>query len=138
MAQIDVFTDKLELGHPELDREHHLQVALVSALAAAIERGQPRLARRLLDQLAGYAAAHFKGEELLMEASRYEQLPIHRQEHESFLAHIEEVRYLLGTSEHDLALPMAFDLRSGLASHIASQDREFCQHAEAARALRSS
>lgn len=129
----DVWTERLELGDVELDREHHLQVALVSALADAIEGGRLGLARRLVDQLAGFTAAHFRGEELLMEASSYAELPIHRQEHQSLLAHIEEVRYLLGNAEPDLALPMTFDLRSSFTSHIASQDREFCERAEAQR-----
>jgi hemerythrin len=131
MDRIDVSTEKLELGDIQIDREHHLQVALVSALAEAIERNRPLLAKRLLDQLAGFTAAHFRGEELLMERVGYDQLPIHRQEHQSLLAHIEEVRYLLGNAENDLALPMAVDLRSGFSSHIASQDREFCERARA-------
>ena len=44
-----------------------------------------------------------------------------------------EATYLLGNAENDLALPMAVDLRSGFSSHIASQDREFCERAEVAR-----
>ncbi len=128
MEEMHPWNEKLDLGHEPIDREHHLQIALVSALADAIERGRPWLARRLADQLAGYTAAHFRGEELLMEATDYRPLGAHRDEHRELLAHIDEVRSLLTGGEHDLALPMALDLRSALGGHIAASDRQFGEH----------
>ena len=117
--------ESLELGQDELDREHHLQFGLAGSAADAIEQGRPAMARRLIEQLAGYSAAHFSSEELLMENAAYGQLEPHRLEHRSLLAHIDEVRQLLVGGEHELALPMALDLMSSFASHIAAADREF-------------
>jgi hemerythrin len=127
MEEIHAWNDRLDTGHEALDREHHLQIALVSALVDAIEQGRPWMAHRLVDQLAGYTAAHFTSEELLMEAARYPRLPQHREEHRELLAHLDEVRSLLGGGEVDLALPMALDLRSGLGAHIATSDRRFVE-----------
>jgi hemerythrin len=127
MEEIHVWNDKLDTGDPTLDHEHHLQIALVSALAEAIEQGRPWMARRLVDQLAGYSAAHFTSEELLMEAAHYQRLATHREEHRELLAHIDEIRSLLGGGEADLALPMALDLRSGLGAHIAASDKRFVE-----------
>ncbi len=117
----------LSLGMEELDREHHLQLTLVGALTDALEGDHPLLARRIVDQLAGYSATHFQGEECLMEAASYPELEVHRREHRSLLVYIDEIRDLLRDAEEGLALPMAFDLRSGLASHIATHDRAYVE-----------
>ncbi len=134
MEETHAWSEKLDLGNDALDREHHLQVALVSALADAIERGRPRMARRLLEQLTGYSKAHFSGEELLMEAEGYLRLAAHRQEHRAMLAEIEEIQYLFDRAEYDLAAPMARDLLAGLGSHIAASDRLFAEQAQMAAA----
>jgi hemerythrin len=134
MEEGHVWSEKLELGQEDLDREHHLQVALVSGLVDAIERGRPLVARRLCAQLDGYTRAHFAGEELLMELAGYGQLDAHRQEHSSMLSHIEEIQYLQERGEYDLALPMAIDLLNSLASHISASDRSFAHSSEKALA----
>ncbi len=130
MEETHVWSDKLELGNGDLDREHHLQMALASGLVDAFERGRPLVARRLIAQLAGYTKAHFAGEDLLMELAGYGQLEAHRREHQAILSHIDEIRYLQERGEYDLALPMAVDLLSGLASHISASDRAFAKSAE--------
>lgn len=135
MQEMHAWDRRLDLGNEALDGEHHLQVALVSALADAIERGRPWMAARLADQLAGYSAAHFNGEQLLMEASGYGRIGDHREEHQAILGHIDEIRYLLGRGEYDLALPMSLDLLNGLGSHISASDRQFAEHQETAKLL---
>ncbi len=134
MLEAHVWNDRLDLDHPELDGEHHLQVAMIGALAEAIEQRRPWLARRLGEQLATYSAAHFAGEQLVMEASDFPGVAGHRDEHQLILNHIGEVRELVQGEEYDLALPMALDLLTGIGSHISSSDRAFAQHAKARRA----
>lgn len=127
MEETHVWNHRLELGDDDLDREHHLQVALVSGATDALERGRPLVARRLLEQLAGYTKVHFDGEELLMELASYPHLDAHRREHQAIVAHIEEIRFLQHQGEYDLALPMTVDLLNGLASHIGASDRRFAE-----------
>ena len=134
MEETHVWSEKLDLGHDVLDREHHLQIALASGLVDAIERGRPRLASRLLEQLAGYNKAHFAGEELVMELAGYQLLGAHRQEHQAIVSQLEEIRYLHDRGEYDLAFPMAADLRNGLASHISVSDRRFVETSDTAGA----
>jgi len=130
MEERHAWGDRLDLGDDALDREHHLQFALVSGATEAMEQGRPWMARRLIEQLAGYSAAHFAGEELLMENAEYPQIDDHRREHRSMLEHVEEIRQLLDGGEHDLAVPMALDLMNGLASHISASDRQFADHSK--------
>ncbi len=128
MQETHLWGRRLDLGKEPLDGEHHLQIALASALAESIEQRRPWMAARLVDQLAGYSAAHFTGEQLLMEASGYAQLGEHLEEHKALLAHIDEIRSLLLGGEYELALPMSLDLLTGLGSHIAASDRRFAEH----------
>jgi hemerythrin len=132
MEETHVWSQKLNLGLDPLDREHHLQVALASSLADAMEQGRPRLARRLLEQLAGYSQSHFAGEELLMQVTGYQFVGRHRQEHQAMLSEIEEIRYLHERAEYDLAVAMVVDLLNGLASHISASDRRFTEYSEQA------
>jgi hemerythrin len=132
MEETHVWSQKLDLGLEALDREHHLQVALVSSLADAMEQRRPRLARRLLEQLAGYSKSHFSGEELLMQLAGYQLVGRHRQEHQAMLSEIEEIRYLHERGEYDLAVPMVMDLLNGLAAHIFASDRRFTEYSEQA------
>jgi hemerythrin len=127
MEESHLWSKKLELGHDDLDREHHLQIALVSGLTSAIDQGRPMMARRLLEQLVGYTKAHFSGEELLMELAGYQQLDAHRREHQSILSQLEEIRYLQDRGEHGLASSMSVDLLNGLTSHISASDRRFAE-----------
>jgi hemerythrin len=133
MEETHVWNEKLDLGQEALDREHHLQLALVSALADALERGRPRVARQVAEQLAGYSSAHFASEELLMEAASYHHLASHRQEHRDLMAQIAETLQLLSAGERDLAVMMALDLRAELGSHMSASDRHFAELVERPR-----
>jgi hemerythrin len=136
MEESHPWNRQLDLGDEVLDREHHLQIALVSALTDALEQGRPWVARQVSEQLAGFTAAHFAGEELLMEAMSYDQRQAHGEEHRALVAGIEEIRSLLGGGERDLALAMALDLRAALGGHMAASDRRFAAHEGFARARR--
>jgi len=125
MEPSQIWDDDLGVGDEELDREHHLQLTLVGALANALQQGRPGVARRVAEQLHGYSAAHFAGEELLMEAACYAPLPSHRQEHQNLLAHMAEMRALVTSGERELATVMALDLRAELGAHMVASDRPF-------------
>ena len=133
MQETHAWDDRLTVGDEAIDREHHLQFALVGALAEALEQGRPWVARRVAEQLAGYTTAHFAGEELLMEAARYPSLAEHRQEHQNLLALLREMRSLLDGGERELATVMALDLRTELGAHMAASDRRFAELAQKPR-----
>ena len=127
MGPSQIKDEGLGVGDEELDREHHIQLTLVGALTAALQHGQPAVARRVAEQLHGYCAAHFAGEELLMEAASYAPLPFHRQEHQNLLAHMVEIQALVTSGERELATAMALDLRSELGVHMSAADRRFIE-----------
>ena len=127
MGPSRLWDQDLGANDEELAPEHHLQLTLVNALTLALQQGRPAVARRVAEQLHGYSAAHFAGEELLMEAAAYAQLASHRQEHQNLLAHIAEMRALVSSGERELATVMALDLRTELGAHMSASDRQFLE-----------
>lgn len=123
MVEVHPWNEKLDLDHEAMDHEHHLQIALVSALVEAVEQRRPWMARRLGEQLLAYSLAHFGGEELLMEQAGYAESEAHAAQHEAFVAHIREVQRALGDGDDEVAVEAAIDLRQGFADHVNGPDR---------------
>lgn len=128
MIGAHVWNEHLDLGHEGMDQEHHLQIALVSAVAEAIEQGRPAEARRLAAQLVAYSGMHFGSEELLMSACAYPERRRHGDEHRMLTQAMQEVEGALDRDERELALAFALDLRAGLAGHIAGADHRLADH----------
>ena len=122
MVEAHAWNDRLDLSHEAMDHEHHLQIALVSALADAIEQNRPGEARRLAGQLVAYSGVHFGSEELLMSASAYPEQRPHAEEHRVLSQAMQEVEGALERDEPELALAFTLELRAGLAGHIAGSD----------------
>jgi hemerythrin len=122
MIGAHAWNEHLDLGHAAMDQEHHLQIALVCALADAIEQSRPGEARRLASQLVAYSGMHFGSEELLMGASAYPDRQRHAEEHRMLTQAMQEVEGALDREERELALAFVLDLRAGLAGHIAGSD----------------
>jgi hemerythrin len=137
MQEAHVWNKRLDLAHDSLDGEHHLQIAMIGALVEAIEQRRPAMARRLGEQLATFSAAHFVGEQLVMETSEYPRAADHQGEHDVLLNQVGELRGLLEAQDYDQALPVALDLLTGIGSHIASSDRAFAEHANERRKQRA-
>lgn len=124
MVEAHAWNEKLDLSHEAMDHEHHLQIALVSGFADALEQRRPWLARRLLSQLLTFSAAHFDGEDLLMEAAAYPEREPHSGEHREFLAHIRQIERAMDEGDEAVALEAALDLRQALAAHMTDADRK--------------
>ncbi len=128
MIGAHAWNEHLDLGHEAMDQEHHLQIALVSALAEAIEQSRPGEARRLASQLTAYSGVHFGSEELLMSASAYPDRQRHAEEHRMLSQAMVEVEGALEREERELALAFTIDLRAGLAGHIAGSDHRLADY----------
>jgi hemerythrin len=127
MVEAHAWNDRLDLSHEAMDHEHHLQIALVTAFADAIEQRRPWMARRLGEQLLTYSSAHFGGEELLMEAASYSAREAHVGEHVEFLAHIRQLQRALEEGDEEVAFEAALDLRQALAMHMGDADRKLAE-----------
>jgi hemerythrin len=133
MVEAHTWNEGLDLSHEAMDHEHHLQIALVSGFADALEQRRPWLARRVVSQLLRYSTAHFDGEELLMEAASYPERTAHAGEHREFLAHIRQIERALDEGDEAVALEAALDLRQALAAHMNDADRRLAVATRATR-----
>ena len=133
MVEAHAWNEGLDLSHEAMDHEHHLQIALVTGFADAVEQRRPWLARRVAEQLLTYSTAHFGGEELLMEAANYEARAAHAGEHQESLAHIRQIQRALDEGDEAVALEAALDLRQALAAHMNDADRKLVAVTQAAR-----
>lgn len=123
MVEAHPWNEGLDLGNEPMDREHHLQIALVTAFVDAVEQRRPGVARRVGDQLLTYSTAHFGGEELLMEVASYPERERHAGEHAEFIAHIRQIQRAFEEGDEQVALEAALDLRQALAMHMSGADR---------------
>jgi hemerythrin len=124
MEEVHAWNDRLDLSHEAMDHEHHLQIALVTGFADALEQRRPWLARRVVAQLLTVSDAHFGGEELLMEAANYADRDVHKGEHSDFISHIRQIQRALDEGDEAVALEAALDLRQALAAHMDGADRK--------------
>jgi hemerythrin len=129
MPEAHAWNEKLDLSHEAIDHEHHLQVALLSAFADALEQRRPAMARRLAEQILTTSTAHFGGEELLMEAIGYPERERHAGEHAEFVAHIRQIQRAFDEGDEAVALEAALDLRQALAMHVNGADRRLVEAA---------
>ena len=127
MVESHVWSERLDLGHEAMDHEHHLQIALVSAIAEAVEQARPWMARRLAEQLVAYSEVHFGSEELLMEAMGFREGATHAGEHEALRGRMREIASLLEDEQTDAALAAALELRERIAGHVATADRRLAE-----------
>jgi hemerythrin len=134
MIEAHAWNKKLDLGHEAMDHEHHLQIALVSALIDSIEQARPWMARKLADQLERHSEVHFASEEMLMVSSRYGERDVHAAEHRTLLQAIREIEGALDREEADLAVAFGVELKAGLAGHIAGADARVAAHVGAQHA----
>ena len=133
MIEAHAWNERLDLSHEAMDHEHHLQIALVTGFADAVEQRRPWLARRLAEQLLTYSTAHFGGEELLMEAAGYAAREAHAGEHAEFIAHIRQIQRALDEGDEEVAFEAALDLGQALAAHMDDADRKLAEATRAAR-----
>jgi hemerythrin len=133
MIEAHAWNKKLDLGHEAMDHEHHLQIALVTALIESIEQARPWMARKLAEQLLRHSEVHFASEEMLMSAARYGDRDVHAAEHRTLLQAVREIEGALDRDEYELAVAFGVELKAGLAGHIAGSDARVASFVDAHR-----
>ena len=86
------WADSLSVGVTLIDDEHKLLLSIFNDLINALRTEQSQaVARRVVEELAGYAMYHFAHEEELMTAFRYPDFTEHHQQHEKLTAKLMEI-----------------------------------------------
>ena len=121
------WTDAMAIGHPAIDHDHKVLLALVNQITAPENRSDPDSIEFVLDELVGYTSAHFEREEEIMAASGYPGLAPHQELHRRLVTDVQSFKRRfedqagLGTLGEDLCL----FLTNWLVTHIMHEDHAF-------------
>ncbi|MEI7610431.1 MAG: bacteriohemerythrin [Rhodospirillaceae bacterium] len=86
------WADSLSVGVKLIDDEHKLLLSIFNDLINALRTEQSlATARRVVEELAGYAMYHFAHEEELMTAFRYPDFDDHHKQHEKLTSKLMEI-----------------------------------------------
>lgn len=118
-----VWSEKYSVGVRFFDDQHKELFMLTDSLVNAIVSKAPaKIVDELFDELILYAKMHFKDEERMMSANRYNLMETHRQEHKNLLQLLSEFKTVVDAnmaqnSDTDIAF-----LENWLKSHICDAD----------------
>ncbi len=116
-----------KLGIPEVDREHELLGAMLSALGTALSGGGTGEIDSLLQQLADYAEVHFLSEEMLMRFYSYPGYEEHVSEHAYLIDKVLDLRERWGESP-SVAARLFHEVTEWLEGHIQGMDRQLANY----------
>ncbi len=103
------WSDALSVGVKLIDNEHLLLFSIYNDLVTALRTDRPLLlAKRVVEELAGYATYHFAHEEELMKAFQYPDFDAHRREHEKLIGRLMEIDQNLGRSKANITNVVEF------------------------------
>jgi hemerythrin-like metal-binding protein len=120
----------MSVGNPVLDRDHKMLVGLINHLALDGNRDDRTVLELVLDELVGYAVAHFNREEGYLEEIGYPDLAAHRAHHRRLTTELKAIRarFLAGT--HAIGDEIREFLAIWLTRHIMDEDMRYTRHAE--------
>ncbi|RPH99843.1 MAG: hypothetical protein EHM68_00455 [Lysobacterales bacterium] len=118
-------------GSPEIDAEHAIQLGLLRAAQAQLNRGddpgqgsdEAADATELVEQLFTYSHAHFLSEQLLMRLAARSNYEGHVQRHEELMQDLDAVRAHMQSGDHAAAATVLRAHERRLLEHIRSWDQ---------------
>ncbi|MDO8836631.1 MAG: bacteriohemerythrin [Vicinamibacterales bacterium] len=123
------WSNRLELGVIEIDKQHQRLVDMVNELDAAMQQGRGKTAVcAVLDGLVSYTQYHFGAEEKLMMDSGYAGSERHRQEHVAFVKKLVDLRDAHRQGQLGLSITVMSFLSDWLSTHIMGTDRQYVPH----------
>ena len=135
-AKLIRWTDDLNTGVPEMDRQHQRLIELINGLFDAMKKNSEQsIIAKHVDGLAEYTVTHFDQEEQLMARYHYPEIEAHKRIHKKFVAKVNEFNKRIHSEERVSAADIITFLKDWLISHIQHKDRD--GYAVLVRALRA-
>jgi hemerythrin-like metal-binding protein len=113
----------MQVGVPEIDAEHQVQLELLAALQAALEASDLARSEESFSVLESYTTTHFLAEQLLMRLNAYPGYEAHVQEHDRLLDELRRLRRAIRSEAEPRAL--AGRVERWLRTHIQTADQAF-------------
>ena len=120
-----LWNETYETGNTQVDSEHQEIFKLVQNVLDASVSNEAAKIEETVDFLANYTVNHFKNEERLMEESNYPDMPIHKKQHDNFVATVLELRAnLKDTKSQDIERIVI----NWLTDHVLGSDKLMANH----------
>ncbi|MCK9168792.1 MAG: bacteriohemerythrin [Treponema sp.] len=120
------WNDSYLLGISEIDNQHKKLLAVANDLydAASGSAGNYMLKMsKVLKALTDYTVYHFGEEEKFMKKYGYEDVDLHKKEHDAFVAQVNNQIQRLGAGSQNDALVFYSFVAGWVLTHIADKDR---------------
>ncbi len=124
MAQLS-WTEELSTGIAEQDEQHKTLISLVNRLSDAMREGKDAaLLDAILEELADYTVYHFGYEEELMDRHNFADFDAHKQEHQTFVDWVNDVKRKCRAGETVVSAQIINFLRLWVTGHIMKTDKK--------------
>ncbi len=119
-----VWSDELDTGIAEIDKQHRRIVEFINNLEIAREQQDKDSVADVVGACVDYTCTHFSYEEQLQQQAGYEFLDVHRKVHALFTQRISEYQRRLKAGE-DVAAELHDMLARWLVNHIKLDDADY-------------
>ena len=120
------WTEDLETGHADIDKDHQGIVDIINRLDGLVDHGDSAEIGDILCSLTEYV--HFGREEQLMLSTRYPDYDRHMLSHCQFFSSLTRFTYAFETNRSGLSGDMQVYLAEWLINHESTEDRQFVSY----------
>lgn len=119
------WSDAMSVGHPVLDRDHQMLIGLVNQMSLPANRCDRTVLEFVLDELLGYASAHFMREEEHLRRIGFDGIERHEAIHRDLVDELRTIRANFYEGNDSLGDKVANFVADWLRNHILLEDRKY-------------
>jgi hemerythrin-like metal-binding protein len=132
MADLMTFTDDYKVNIAHLDEQHKKLMGMINDLNNAMESGSPKdVVGDILNNLAVFAANHFKAEETLFDAHGYPETDSHKAKHVDLTNQVIDFLKKFQDGAANVTPDLMAFLKNWLSDHILGTDKKYAPYLNA-------
>ncbi len=121
--------EKYSVNIPSIDEQHKKLIDLINRFYDSIKEKDRK--ERLLELVSGlkdYTVYHFKTEEDLMQKYNLTDYGLHKSEHDSFIAKVDDIYQRLNSGRLVISVEVTNFIKDWLGKHILGTDKAYSKH----------
>lgn len=126
------WNNSLDIGHPEIDRQHQQWLELLNQLEKQLLSGTSKQDKnekiRILKEILDFSSIHFKDEEEIMKSCNYPNLVEHYRMHKDFHQKVYDLYREVLDGKYVLDSELISMLRNWFLGHTQNEDRKAFQY----------
>lgn len=125
--QIIQWNPKFSVGIASIDKQHQSLFDALNEFYNGLnqQKSSQDALRDLLVKLKDYTVYHFRTEEQLMQRYQFPGFELHKKEHDSFVAKINEIEERMQAGKLVISIEMTNMLKEWIENHIAKIDKQY-------------